>query len=57
MNKDTKRQCPFCEHSFPANQFVDITTCGDWWTVCGECAEKFTEKKVDKSVKKSKMSV
>jgi hypothetical protein len=52
MNKDTVRQCPFCERFSLASTFKDITTCGDWWTVCGECAEKYLPKKVDKSVKK-----
>ena len=32
--------CDFCSVPKPLSDLHDITTCGDWWTVCTACKER-----------------
>lgn len=34
------RKCDWCGVTHPFNDMHDITTAGDWWTVCGTCRAK-----------------
>lgn len=42
---DTKpkpeKKCDFCSKPTPMADLNDITSCGDWWTVCTACKKKF----------------